>query len=160
MRKQMIAMLLACLAIAVLSEQSHATIPAFARKYDMSCNVCHSPVPKLKPYGDEFAANGFRLPDKEPPRFTRETGDDKLLLMRELPLALRLDASTSYQSERTPEQDFATPFVLKILSGGLITKEVSYYLYFLFNERGKVAGIEDALLYFSLKRPPTPSSCN
>lgn len=149
MRKQMIAMLLACLAIAVLSEQSHATIPAFARKYDMSCNVCHSPVPKLKPYGDEFAANGFRLPDKEPPRFTRETGDDKLLLMRELPLALRLDASTSYQSERTPEQDFATPFVLKILSGGLITKEVSYYLYFLFNERGKVAGIEDALLYFS-----------
>lgn len=149
MRKSMIALLLGCLALAVLSEQSRAAIPAFARKYDMSCNVCHSPVPKLKPYGDEFAGNGFRLPDKEPPRFTRETGDDKLLLMRELPLALRLDVSASYQTERTPEQDFATPFVLKILSGGLITEKVSYYLYFLFNERGKVAGIEDALLYFS-----------
>lgn len=149
MRTPTIALLLGCLMFAILSEQSYATIPAFARKYDMSCNVCHSPVPKLKPYGDEFAGNGFRLPDKEPPRFTRETGDDKLLLMRELPLALRLDASATYETERTPEQDFATPVILKILSGGLITKDVSYYLYFLFNERGKVAGVEDALLYFS-----------
>ena len=31
-------------------------IPAFARKYSMSCKTCHSPFPYLKPYGNEFAA--------------------------------------------------------------------------------------------------------
>ncbi|MDZ7763881.1 MAG: hypothetical protein U5K00_05575 [Melioribacteraceae bacterium] len=29
-------------------------IPAFARKYDMSCTTCHTPFPKLKAYGDEI----------------------------------------------------------------------------------------------------------
>ncbi len=73
-----------------LAGQSSA-IPAFARKYDMSCSTCHAPIPKLKPYGEEFAGNGFQLADKEAPRFLRETGDDELLLMRELPFALRLE---------------------------------------------------------------------
>ena len=36
-------------------------IPAFARKYNMSCKTCHSPFPTLKAYGDEFAGNGFQL---------------------------------------------------------------------------------------------------
>ena len=35
-------------------------IPAFARKYNTTCKTCHSPFPYLKPYGDEFAANGFK----------------------------------------------------------------------------------------------------
>ena len=30
-------------------------IPAFARKYKMSCKTCHAPIPRLKAYGDEFA---------------------------------------------------------------------------------------------------------
>ena len=34
-------------------------IPAFARKYRMSCTTCHAPIPRLKEYGDEFAGNGF-----------------------------------------------------------------------------------------------------
>ena len=42
------------------------SIPAFARKYNMSCKVCHSPFPKLKPYGEDFAGNGFVLKDKDP----------------------------------------------------------------------------------------------
>jgi hypothetical protein len=32
------------------------SIPAFARKYQISCQVCHSPaIPRLKAFGDEFA---------------------------------------------------------------------------------------------------------
>ena len=53
-------------------------IPAFARKYNMSCKTCHSPFPYLKPYGNEFAANGFRLKDKDAPRYFVNTGDDRL----------------------------------------------------------------------------------
>jgi len=128
---------------------SALAIPAYARKYDMSCNVCHSPVPKLKSFGEEFAANGYQMKDKEPPRFTRETGDEKLLLMRELPLALRMDGYARYLPQNSPESDFQSPFILKILSSGQIARDVSYFLYFLFNEKGTVAGVEDAFLFFN-----------
>jgi hypothetical protein len=126
-----------------------AAIPAYARKYDMSCNVCHSPIPKLKPFGVEFAANGYQMKTNEPPRFTRETGDSKLLLMRELPLALRLDGFARYLPGNMPETDIEWPYILKILSSGQVANNVSYFLYFLFNERGEVAGVEDAFLYFN-----------
>ena len=53
--------------------QAAAAIPAFARKYGYSCDVCHAPVPRLKAFGEEFMDNGYRVPDKEPPRATVDT---------------------------------------------------------------------------------------
>ncbi|MGB9695671.1 MAG: hypothetical protein ACP5P3_05935 [Ignavibacteria bacterium] len=125
------------------------SIPAFARKYNMSCNVCHLAAPKLKPYGEEFASNGFQLKDKEPVRFFRNTGDDELLLMRELPIALRFELWGQYENGTTVNGDFKTPYILKFLSGGNIFKNVSYYFYFFISERGKLAGIEDAYVMFN-----------
>ena len=129
--------------------ESVSAIPAFARKYDMSCMVCHAPFPKLKPYGEEFAGNGFQLKDKDAPRFTRETGDSRLFLMRELPIALRFDGFVRFQTKADNKSDIEWPYYLKILSGGLIAKDVSYYLYFLLSEHGEVAGIEDAFVAFN-----------
>ncbi|MFZ2340279.1 MAG: hypothetical protein WAW07_11230 [Bacteroidales bacterium] len=124
-------------------------IPAFARKYQISCQVCHSPaMPRLKSFGDEFARNGFRLTEYESPRYFVQTGDDRLSLFRELPLAIRMDGFASYNSGNEGTADFAAPFVLKILSGGEISDNLSYYFYFLFNERGSVAGIEDAFVMY------------
>ena len=135
--------------LALLVPEDAFAIPAFARKYDMSCNVCHSPVPKLKPYGDEFAANGYQMKGNEPPRFVRQTGDDRLFLMRELPLAIRVDGYARYVKGNNPESDIEWPYILKILSGGQIAHDVSYFFYFLFDERGEIAGVEDAFLYFN-----------
>ena len=74
-------------------------IPAFARKYQISCQVCHSPVmPRLKGFGEEFAGNGFRLTQYESPRYFINTGDEKLSLFRELPLAIRIDGFASYHA--------------------------------------------------------------
>lgn len=139
-----LAALLLCLAPLPAS-----AIPAFARKYDMTCMTCHAPIPKLKAYGEEFAGNGFQLADKEAPRFLRETGDDELLLMRELPLALRLEGYGRWQPQDAGRSDFETPYLLKLLSGGLIARDVSYYFYFFFGERGEVAGLEDAFIMFN-----------
>ncbi len=148
MHMAMIRGLLLVLCVA-LAYQSGLAIPAFARKYNMSCSTCHSPFPRLKPYGDEFAGNGFKLPDQEPARYTRETGDDQLLLLRELPLALRFEGYARWQPGTSGRSDFQTPYLLKILSGGSITQTVSYYFYFFFSERGEVAGIEDAFIMFN-----------
>ncbi|MDH7513756.1 MAG: hypothetical protein QHH14_12490 [Clostridiales bacterium] len=124
-------------------------IPAFARKYSMTCKTCHAPFPKLKDYGDEFAGNGFAIADKEAPRYTTDTGDSFLSLLREIPVALRLEGFLTYNNSHARQWDFTSPYILKLLSGGEITKNISYYFYFFFSERGEVAGIEDAFLMFN-----------
>jgi len=125
-------------------------IPAFARKYQISCQVCHSPaLPRLKAFGEEFATAGFRMTQYESPRYFINTGDEKLSLFRELPLAVRFDGFVTYNFNDAGQADFGTPFVLKILSGGEISDKLSYYFYFLLNERGTVAGIEDAFLSYN-----------
>lgn len=123
-------------------------IPAFARKYGFSCEVCHAPIPNLKDFGVEFMANGYQIPDKEPTRAYRDTGDPTLLLQRELPLALRFDGYLSYEPNSKITSDIKSPYIMKILSGGNISKSISYYTYFLLTEEGKV-GLEDAYLSFN-----------
>lgn len=125
-------------------------IPAFARKYRMSCTTCHAPVPRLKDYGNDFAANAFRLEDKEPKRFYPDTGDDLLTLQRELPIAVRFDAYFLYDHEKESDRtDFQTPFGLKLLSGGSLSNNIGYYFYFYMSEKGEIAGIEDAYIHFN-----------
>lgn len=151
MKKMLISAVIIFSLVLLIADQMSA-IPAYARKYDMSCSVCHSPIAKLKPYGDEFAANGYQLKDKEPPRFSRETGDDQLLLMRELPLAVRFDGAFRMRPGKdslNAKTDIEWPFVMKILSSGQIAKDISYFFYFLMNERGNLVGIEDAFLLFN-----------
>ena len=123
-------------------------IPAFARKYNMTCKTCHSPFPKLKPYGEDFAANGFALKDQDAPRYYVETGDPELTLIRDLPLALRLEGFVTYNQGNAEQSDFTTPLLFKLLTGGTITKDVSYFLYYIL-ENGEAGKIEDAWLMYN-----------
>jgi len=136
-------------ALIQLSAVGLQAIPAFARKYQMTCKTCHVPFPKLKDYGEEFAGNGFVIKDKDAPRYYVDTGDDFLSLLRDVPLALRLEGFFTYNNSDSRQWDFTSPYVLKLLSGGEITKNIAYYFYFFFSERGEVAGIEDAFLMFN-----------
>lgn len=132
----------------IIQEKGNA-VPAFARKYQISCAVCHSPAaPRLKGFGDDFAAEGFRMTDYESPRYQIPTGDDKLLLLREFPLAVRIDGFATYNFNNNQRLDFGSPFVMKLLSGGELSDHLSYYFYFMFNERGTVAGVEDAFIMY------------
>jgi hypothetical protein len=69
--------------------------------------------------------------------------------MREVPFALRLEGYVRWQPQTARRSDFETPYLFKLLSGGQIAKDVSYYLYFFFAERGEVAGLEDAFIMFN-----------
>jgi hypothetical protein len=124
-------------------------IPAFARKYQISCQVCHAPaIPHLKSFGEEFAANGYRMTKYESPRYYIPTGDEKLSLFREVPLAIRFDGHIQYNFDNTGKTDFAAPYILKLLSSGELSEKISYYFYFLMNEGGSIVGIEDAFMIF------------
>lgn len=136
-------------AIMVFTSMAADAIPAFARKYQFSCQVCHTPaMPRLKAYGEDFAGAGFRLADVEAPRFFVPTGDDKLSLIRDVPLAVRLDGFVTYNTAGQSTSDFSVPWGIKLLSGGEISKKLSYYFYFYMGERGEVTGVEDAILNY------------
>jgi hypothetical protein len=124
-------------------------IPAFARRYRISCTTCHAPFPRLKPYGDEFAGNGMVIPEEETERHYVTGGDDLLWLNKDFPVAVRMDLYGVWEQKNDVETDFQVPWGLKLLSGGAVAKNIGYYFYFYMSERGEVAGIEDAYLQFN-----------
>lgn len=151
-RPKLLSLLLALPTLAAAAAPAEALIPAFARKYRMTCATCHAPVPRLNAFGEQFAANGFEMMIGEPGRDTIGTGDAMLRLQRELPLAMRVDAYIAALSRRNRGQvivDQQLPWTVKLLSGGQVAPKVSYYAYFLLNERGEVAGLEDAYVQFT-----------
>ncbi len=58
--------ILALLAVLVIWEllcpPRALAIPAFARKYQTSCQTCHVAFPMLTPFGEAFRENGYRFP--------------------------------------------------------------------------------------------------
>lgn len=147
MKKIFLPFLLAVIIATIIANDIFA-IPAFARKYNMTCKTCHSPFPNLKPYGEEFASNGFVLKDQDAPRYFLDTGDPELSLIRDIPLAFRLEGYVTYNQGNLKKSDFNAPLLFKILSGGAITKDVAYYVYYIL-ENGEPGKIEDAWLMFN-----------
>jgi hypothetical protein len=124
-------------------------VPAFARKYRISCMTCHAPsIPKLKAYGNTFAGDGLKLEEYESPGYFTETGDDKLSLIRRFPLAVRFDGFVQARTSDDPKVDLSAPFAIKLLSGGALSEHLSYYFYFYLYEGGEIAGVEDAYLMY------------
>jgi hypothetical protein len=142
----------ALLCVASLWPSTARAIPPFARKYGVSCSMCHQPVPRLTPFGENFAANGFEMAVGEAPRDTIATGDPLLRLPRTLPLGVRVEMYQRLLSDRARGEatfDQQNPWIVKLLSGGQIADKISYYMYFLATERGEVAGLEDAYVQFT-----------
>ncbi len=144
-----LAALAGALALAVSNVPPAQAIPAFARRYHVSCQLCHNPIPKLTAFGERFAANGYRFAPGEQPRDSAGTGDSLLVLLGQLPLAVRLDAYAQAYANGRAATDLELPYNLKLLSGGSISGDLSYYLYFFLFERGEVGGIEDAFVYLN-----------
>jgi hypothetical protein len=124
-------------------------IPAFARRYKMSCTTCHAPFPRLKDFGNEFAGNGFYIPEDDKERDYVTGGDPLLWLNKTFPIAARVDLFGQYDSDQDFGTDLQTPWGVKLLSGGAVSKNIGYYFYFYLTERGEVAGLEDAYIHFN-----------
>ncbi len=137
------------LALALLAPAPAFAIPGFARRYKVSCMLCHNPVPTLNAFGDQFAANGYRLAPGEVSADTLATGDPLLTLTQDLGLAFRLDAYVREYTDGDVSTDFETPYALKLLASAPISKTISYYFYTFLFERGEIGGVEDALIIFN-----------
>ncbi len=154
----------AVLLLLALPRQAGA-IPAFARQLEISCKACHWAYPQLNDFGESFAGQGYLLGAGFTTGPTYDLGEPTLRLMRNLPLAIRLQGDVRFRPRWIQEYDpallaaaspggtepevpegidFQNPIIVKILSGGPISDHVAYYMYFLLSERGEVAGLEDA----------------
>ena len=137
------------LALALLAPAPAHAIPGFARRYKVSCMLCHNPVPTLNAFGDQFAANGYRMAPGQVSADTLPTGDPLLTLAQDLGLAFRLDAYVREYTDGDVGTDFETPYALKLLASGPLSKTISYYFYTFLFERGEIGGVEDALIIFN-----------
>ena len=130
----------------VLPDES-AAIPAFARRYNLSCSTCHAPIPKLKPYGAEFAGNGFIITENEKER-------DYVIRRRRAAVAEQdLSHRRSFRclcgaeiGEQCQRPICNRPGALKLLSGGALAKNIGYYFYF-YHERARRSGGHRRRLY-------------
>ena len=65
MKRQRWIILSCVIFVTVLVVNDTMAIPAFARRYKISCSTCHAPFPKLKEYGEDFAGAGMILKEEE-----------------------------------------------------------------------------------------------
>ena len=118
--------------------------PMFARKYNLSCTVCHSAFPKLNSFGKEFMANNYRLPNWR--EKTIDGGDDQLALPDTVPIAFRLQGFVQARDSEavdvvsgtttTADTDFQAPYLIKMLSSAPLSENITYYFYAIFAEKG------------------------
>ena len=121
-------------------------MPAFAREYGVSCNVCHAAYPRLNDFGGRFAGDmNLRMANWRD--HTVQTGDETLALAKALPLAARMQAFVQARDSESIDPvsgevaadsslDFQAPYLLKLLSGAPLTDNISYYFYMIFAEKG------------------------
>jgi hypothetical protein len=144
------ALAISAAALVLLLPERCGAIPAFTRASGMSCAACHAPVPLLTEVGKEFADNGYRLGRAPSPEGIVDTGDSLLALERNLPLAVRIDAYAAYfQSKDADRTDLETPYMVKALAVGMLSRKISFYLSFVASDRGDVMGVMDAAVKFS-----------
>ncbi len=105
--------------IAAVTTPPAGAIPLFAHRYGFSCQVCHTEVPHLTPFGETFLANGYRIPGLKPrPVF---------------PVAMRAEGSYASAGAADPDEASSGPLPktivneVELLTGGAIGSRVSYW---------------------------------
>lgn len=128
----------ACGAALMLVAARAEAIPAFARKYEASCQRCHATVwPKLNAFGRQFKENGYQFPEGEEETWRagqtqRIAGGAPLDLFRALPISLRgrlVGGVQSVPDSIPPRHDVGLlrPTRLDLLGGGSIYRDVSVF---------------------------------
>ncbi|MBI3803209.1 MAG: hypothetical protein HY282_05540 [Nitrospirae bacterium] len=142
-------LLLISLLLLLPNPPSASANPGFARKFGFSCVMCHAGFPKLNPFGEAFAKNGYQMPGGDVTTQSQSFGDSNLSLEKNLNLAVRVDSYLRYRADTSVHSDIESPFLVKLFIIGYLAKDITFYSYFLAGEGGEVVGMEDAFLYLS-----------
>ncbi|NOZ53769.1 MAG: TonB-dependent receptor [Gammaproteobacteria bacterium] len=128
----------------VLSIDSVSALPAFARKYQANCALCHTNVPRLTPFGQRVLENGYQFPGTSDGAETAKIildGEQGPVTLDRLSnmMAVRLRAdiqratfdkiSPAMKSEGVDERvSVEVPKIINFFFGGTVTKNISYFM--------------------------------
>jgi len=160
--------LLLATAVLVVSPDPAAAIPAFARKYETSCQTCHVAYPKLNAFGEAFRLLGYKMPGETEAQIKQADvplgapGQKKVFpdavwpgaIPRSLPLAVVgqgvVHSSSALEEpegeegapvEESTRFDFVFPEEVSLVAGGTAGEHVAY-----FGEIGFERGVEDGVM--------------
>jgi hypothetical protein len=152
----------AALAFLIVPVKSADAVPAFARKYQTSCQTCHIVFPKLNAFGEAFRLRGYRLPGetedliKQPPVLLGAPAYKRLWpkavwpgeLPSYVPLAVNIKMAVAHASTLNDDgtvtsinNDFQFPQEINLFGAGTLGDHVSFFseLTFAENPDGSVA---------------------
>lgn len=140
-------MFLGLVGVMVFTAADAQAIPAFARKYKLGCNACHTVYPQLSRFGRDFRDNGFRMPDeiqaflkKVPPAPPAQgapaaTEDFWSFIPDQIPFSIQAKFHDAINPKGDVKSDFQIE-ELQLQSGGTFTPRISYYLHHHLVEEG------------------------
>ena len=141
--------------VLVMTATTASAVPAFARKYQTSCQTCHVVFPKLNAFGEAFRLRGYRMPGeteemvKQPPVSLGAPAYKKLWpravwpgeISSAVPLAVNItlaDVNTSSLNEdgstTSVKNDLQFPQEANIFGAGTLGEHVSYLMEVSFGE--------------------------
>ncbi|HEY6843822.1 MAG TPA: hypothetical protein VI391_06615, partial [Thermoanaerobaculia bacterium] len=123
-----------------------SAIPAFARKYQTSCQTCHVGFPKLNPFGEAFRLNGYRMPKETEEQIKIKPvslGAEAYKRMwpkaiwpsdlpGQVPLAINVKLASVYESSigdsgrELTRNDFQFPQEVNLFMGGTLGEHMSF----------------------------------
>ena len=137
MEKNIRGVILAFAAGALLLAPTAEAVPNFARKYDISCNVCHTREPRLNAFGQRFQENGYQLPGTEDGSSTkkRQFGNPRHKLTLDsvsnfLSARIRADVQQVQFREKTEaseDVDFVVPNIINVFIAGTAYTNIGYF---------------------------------
>jgi hypothetical protein len=110
-------------------------LPVFAHRFGFSCQMCHTTVPHLNQFGNEFLRAGYRLPPN---------------IDVQHPFPVSLKVNLQYSSEPDPNGlPKAIVDEVELLAAGTVTRHVSYRLEQYLIDGGVPGLTRDAFLHFT-----------
>ncbi len=130
--------MLAAFSASCLMAQPARAVPNFARKYNVSCNVCHTREPRLNPFGQQFQENGYQIPGTEDGGTTLKDlfgGRLHAVTLDEitniLSVRMRADlqqANLREETEATEKVDLVFPNIINLFLAGTATENIAYFI--------------------------------
>ena len=111
--------------------QSANAVPAFARQFDVQCNVCHTRPPRLNSFGEQFHMMGFQVPSAaRPGGLVEKLRDEKLVKTILDTLAFRIEGG-GFEYSRAPgeeEKRFVAPEEFTLFVTQPLTPDLSFFV--------------------------------
>jgi hypothetical protein len=110
-----------------MSPATAQAIPVFAHRYSLSCQACHSTVPHLNSFGEQFLAAGYQLPSAA---------------ARVFPIAVKVNL-TYASAPDLPGLPKAIVDEVELLTGGHAGRRVSYFAESYVIDGGRPGNVRD-----------------